>query len=196
MIRNILWQVDGGLFDTRPAITYAISNAVAEMGYSMPLNVIDGLLLQSLEHCLGTLSQRFRLDPGLLRRQFTESYLKISPDHQAPFPGTVRICEFIIRHGGINIAISQLELGAVQRLLNMHGLSDYIQNVLPNESLALRKHTLNPEETLLISSYADSIKSGIYTCLFGEKMVQINADFCITHHDELQNILFEEREKR
>ena len=43
MIRNILWDVDGTLFDTYPAITYAISKSLNKMGLSIALNVIDGV---------------------------------------------------------------------------------------------------------------------------------------------------------
>ena len=69
VIRNILWGVDGTLFDTTPAITYAISKSLNEPGHSLALNVIDGLACQSLDHCLTTLSKRFKLDPKLLRIQ-------------------------------------------------------------------------------------------------------------------------------
>jgi phosphoglycolate phosphatase-like HAD superfamily hydrolase len=69
-IQNILWQVNGVLFDTYPALTYSFSRALNEMGYSVALNVIDGLVRQSLDDCVNALSGRFRLDPDLLRQRY------------------------------------------------------------------------------------------------------------------------------
>lgn len=189
MIRNILWQVDGALFDTRPAITYAISDALNQMGYAIALNVIDDLTYQSLDYCLMTLSQRFRLNSDLLRRQFAKSYLKISPDRQIPFPGAVQVCEFILNHEGLNVAISHLEFDAVKGLLDTHELANYFQDTLSDGMLALEKYMLNPEETLLVSSYADATQRGLRTCLFGENMSRIKAEFSIARYDELLNYL-------
>ena len=44
MIRNIIWDVDGTLFDTYPAITFAISKSLLESGQNMAMNMIDGLV--------------------------------------------------------------------------------------------------------------------------------------------------------
>ena len=49
-VRNILWDVDGALFDTYPAITYALSRTLNELGLSIALNVIDSLARQSISH--------------------------------------------------------------------------------------------------------------------------------------------------
>lgn len=51
MIKNIIWDLDGTMFDTYPAIVYAIGESLEELGLSVSLTVIDGYARQSLDHC-------------------------------------------------------------------------------------------------------------------------------------------------
>ncbi len=100
MIRCLLWDTDGVLFDTRPAVTYAISRSLNELGYAIALNVVDDLARQSLDFCVDTLAARFRLDPGLLRQRSAEHYRQIPPERQPPFPGAREVCAWIAARGG------------------------------------------------------------------------------------------------
>jgi phosphoglycolate phosphatase-like HAD superfamily hydrolase len=73
MIKNLLWDLDGTLFDAYPAITYANSKSISQMGGAIALNVIDGLARQSIGHCLKTLAARFKLDLNLFRARYAEN---------------------------------------------------------------------------------------------------------------------------
>ena len=77
MIRNIFWSVDGTLFDTYPAITHAVSKSMNELGFPVPLNVIDGLVRKSLDECVDILSERFEVDPDLLRQRFETTQIRL-----------------------------------------------------------------------------------------------------------------------
>ncbi len=99
------------------------------MGYSITLNVIDGLVRQSFEGCVQTLSQRFKLDPDLLAAKFTESYRDISPAKQPPFPGVREICEFIHQIGGLNIALTHCGVESTRALLEAHNLFALIDDI-------------------------------------------------------------------
>ena len=208
MFKNILWDVDGTLFDTYPAITYAISKSINEMGFSIALNVIDGLVRQSLSQCVETLSQRFKLDPDLLRRQFSESYLKVDPANQPPFPGVREVCEFIHEHGGLNIAVTHRSVQSTQMLLDIHGLAPYFTDIFsieqgyprkPNPKIiqaALDDHALNPNETLLVGDRDLDIQAGrvagVRTLLFGGAELITPADFQIDHYSQLLSRLKEQ----
>ena len=201
MIRNILWDVDGTLFDTYPAITYALSKALNELGLSIALNVIDGLARQSISDCIKTLSQRFKLDPELLRRRFSESYQKVDPANQLPFPGVREVCEFIHEHGGLNIAVTHRGIQPTQTLLDAHGLAPYFTDIFsieqgyprkPNPKMiqaALDDHALNPNETLLVGDRDLDIQAGraasVRTLLFGGAELNTPADFQIDHYSQL-----------
>ena len=201
VIRNILWDVDGTLFDTYPAITYAISKTLNEMGLSVALNMIDGLARQSLSHCIGTLSQRFKLDPNLLNRQFAEFYRTISPARQPPFPGVNEVCEFIHQNGGMNIAITHRGLESTQQLLAAHELVSFFMDTFTTEQgnpskpdpgmveTAIERYDLQPVETLLIGDrevdIQDGQAAGVRTFLFGKATTSAIPEMSITHYGEL-----------
>ena len=200
-ILNVLWDVDGTLFDTYPAITYAISKSLNEMGITIALNVIDGLARQSVDHCIVTLSQRFKLDLNLLRDRFAESYRSIDPANQLPFPGVHEVCERIHQNGGLNIAITHRNIQSTQGLLNAHELAQFFVDIFSVEQgyphkpdptmllAALKKHTLNPVETLLIGDRSYDIQAGqaagVRTLLFGEVELSNPADFQIDDYAQL-----------
>jgi len=205
VIKNILWDVNDTLFDTHPAVTYAFSKTISGMGCSIALNVIDGLVRQHPDDCVTILSQRFKLDPDLLRAKFRESYRAVSPANQPPFPGVREVLEFIHQLGGLNLAITHRSMDSTQRFLDAHAMSALIDDILssqqgypnkPDPSMALAalsKHSLNPDETLLIGDRERDIlaghAAGIHTCLFGNAKLSTPADFQVTDYQRLLHIL-------
>lgn len=203
-IRNIFWYVNGTLFDTFPAITYSFSRALTEMGFSVALNVIDGLVRQSLDHCVAAFSGRFKLDPGLLQRKFQEAYQTVPPANQPPFPGAREVCELIHRNGGLNIAVTDSSLASTLNLLETHEIADLIDETYSVEQeihgglstsgflLILEKHHLEPEKTLVIVSREKDLQalgtSGIRSCLMG-KAEQSMADLRIENHGQLLELM-------
>ncbi len=208
-IHNILWQVNGALFDTYPALTYSFSKALSGMGFSAALNVIDGLVRQSLDDSVGILSGRFKLDPQLLRQKFIESYRSISPASQMPFPGVQPICEFIYRNGGANLALTDTGVEFASRLLETHQFSGWIADTLfmknsdenqtdPSLLCALLdRYSLNPGETLLITAHGLDVQAGrmagIRTCLYGKAETNFAADLQIEKYSQLLHLLGAEK---
>lgn len=204
-IRYLLWHVNGTLFDTFPAVTYSFSKALSEMGFSVALNVIDGLVRQSFDDCLETLSGRFKLDSGLVRQKFAEFYGMIPPANQPPFAGAREVCEFIYQNGGLNIALTDCGMESTRRLLEAHQFSAFITDVLslkqshheprdPSILMAvLEKCSLNPAETLLIGARNLEIKIGqavgVRTCLFGKAEMTVVTDIQIETYSQLLSLL-------
>jgi len=195
MIRNILWDVDGTLFNTCPAITYAISKSLNEMGLSLALNVIDSLARESISHCVDMLSQRFKLDPDLLRKQFAESYRSIDSANQPPFSGVCKVCELIHARNGLNVIITHRSVRSTQRLLDAYHMTAYFEEIFsveqgfprkPDPAMVLaarEKFAMHTDETLLIGDRDIDIqagrKAGVRTCLFRQTELTIPADFQI-----------------
>lgn len=204
-IRNLLWDLDGTFFDTYPAITYAISKALKEMGQSIELNVIDRLARQSIGHCLTTLSQRFKLEPDLLESQFAESYRSIPPTNQPPFSGVQEVCDVIHKLHGLNVIVTHRSVQSTQRLLRAHKFSTLIDEIFsveqgysrkPDPSMllaALEKHNLSPGKTLLIGDRDIDIQAGqaagVRTCLFGQIELTTSSDFQINAYGQLLEML-------
>ena len=208
MIKNILWDLDGTIFDTYPAITYAISRSLNELGHSLALNVIDGLARQSIDHCMETLSQRFKLEPDLLRSQFIKSYREVSPEKQIPFPGVREVCSWVHDHGGVNVIVTHRVIASTQKLLAVHDLASCFDDILSAEQgysrkpdpamvlAALKKHNLLADETLMVGDRELDIQSGlaagIHTCLFGGLKTSIPVDITIDSYEQLLSNLTED----
>ena len=204
-IYNILWHLNGALFDTYPALTYSFSRALNEIGYSVALNVIDGLVRQSVDDCVDTLAGRFRLEPDLLRRRFVESYGNISLASQTPFPGVRELCEFIHHNGGSNLAFTETGLESASRLFEAHRFSGLIDDtlVLKNAGTqqtypsllcaALDKHSFSSTEILLISACSRDVQAGrlagVRTCLFGKAETTVMADIQVEKYSQLLSLL-------
>jgi HAD superfamily hydrolase (TIGR01509 family) len=199
--------VDGTLFDTHPAITYAMSKTLSEMGISVALNVIDRLARQSLEGCLATLSQRFKLDSRLLRLRFAESYRTVPPANQHPFPGVREICELIHTNGGLNIIVTHRAISFTQSLLEAYEMTPSFDAIFSVEQgyphkpdpamleAAIQQFELKRAETLLIGDRDLDIRAGraagVSTCLFGQAQLSTPADLRITHYNRLLDYLNE-----
>jgi len=205
VIKNILWDVDGTLFDTYPAVTYAYSKALNEMGYSLPLNVIDRHVRTSFNDLVELLHQRFKLDPELVSAKFMGTYYSISPVHQPPFPGVRVICEFIHQKSGLNIAVTHRSPEATRELFDAHNFAALIDDVFSIQqgypekldstivAAALEKHSLNLEETLFVGNRECDIQAGraanVLTCLFGKAQLSHPADYQINDYPRLLEIL-------
>lgn len=205
VIRNILWDVDGTLFDTYPAITYAISQALNGLGQSAALNVLDSLARQSIEHCLATLAQRFDLDRGLLRQRYLAAYAALPLANQPPMPGVEAVCAAIVRRGGLNVAVTHRDVRTTQTLLDAHGLALYFAGIVSVEQgyprkpdpamalAALERFGLDRAATLMIGDRELDVQAGraagVGTCLYGRACVPQPADLHIDQYSQLLALL-------
>jgi len=205
VIRNILWDVDGTLFDTYPAMTYAVSRALNELGLSVPLNVIDGLARQSLEHCFTALAQRHQLDPDLLRERYHAAYAQLPPANQLPLPGVAEACAWIHARGGLNVAVTHRSVASTQALLDVHGLAPLFAGIVsvaqgyprkPDPAMvlaALERFGLDPAETLMVGDRALDIEAGqaagMRTCLYGRAQLAAPADLQVDDYGQLVTLL-------
>lgn len=183
-IRNLIWSTHGALFNTRPAITYAISHTLNDLGLTAPLNVIDELARRPIAQCLATLARRFGAPPDALRQRFDAIYDALPADNQPPFDGAPEVCRWIVAQGGRNIAVTPRDPQPAQILLTAHDLAGQFAGLLspaqgypapPDPAIvqaALRLHDLKPAETALVAAYEEDIRAGqaagIRVCLFGQ----------------------------
>jgi phosphoglycolate phosphatase-like HAD superfamily hydrolase len=207
VIRNIFWDLDGALFDTVPAITHAFSKSMNALGRPVALNVIDGLVRQSLDQCVLAISERFSLEPDFLRQQFEEHYRQLAPGNQLPFPGGKDVCTYIQNRGGLNIVLTQTDQASAQQLLTSHDFDALVAGIFSLEmggacrpdgylfETALKEFGLEKESTLVVSSRDADIQAGIElgmpTCLFRRIVSSASADYRIDSLAQLQAMLKE-----
>ncbi len=205
MVKNILWDVDGTLFDTYPAITGAIQAALRAQGKDPGKEKILALAKQSLNHCLATLAEEFQLKEEDLGLAFDRSYENVTYAGQPPFPGGRAVCEYILSAGGKNVIVTHRGLQGTIGLLETHNMISLFAGWVthadghprkPDPSAyraAMRAHALRPDETMAVGDreidILAGIAAGIRTCLFRGEDTRTEADLSIREFDELLNYL-------
>ena len=204
-IKNIIWDVDGTLFDTYPAIAGAFQEALRAQGLDAGMEKILALAKQSLNHCLATLAAEYQLKKEDLGLAFDASYEKVTYAGQPPFPGARAVCEYILSAGGKNVIVTHRGLEGTTGLLETHNLTSLFAGWItqgdghprkPDPSAyraAMQIHDLQPDETLAVGDREIDIRAGIAagirTCLFRGEDARTEADLSIREFDELLQYL-------
>ncbi len=205
MIRNLIWDMDGTLFDTYPAINQAFALACADLGKPPPVSHIAPLTKKSRGHCTAVLATELSVDPDEVARHFTQDYGAVGPEQQPPFPGVQEVCAYIQHLGGKNIIVTHRQRESTERFLAVHRLANYFADVVGAEdgyaskpdaaafTAMLRKHSLVPDETLGVGDRDIDIlaaqAAGIRACLFGVEDVGVVPDLAVADFGELLRFL-------
>lgn len=211
MIRNILWDFDGTLVDTYPAMTYALSQTLRSIGISMEFNLIDGLVRRSLSGCIETIHQRYGASAEDLRAGFRSHYSAIPPAKQPLFPGVVEVCKAVLKAGGVNVIVTQRSTESTMQILGAHSVAHLFAGVISSQDgfppkpdpgmvrEAIRRHRLIPSQTLLVGDRELDIQAGVAagvaTCLFGDAKTDEALDYHIHNYAELSEILAREERR-
>jgi phosphoglycolate phosphatase-like HAD superfamily hydrolase len=193
MFRNIIWDVDGTLFDTYPAIAKAFQVALNDLGKDASLDWIESLARISLSHCVTTLADQCQLNKEDIGQAFGEHYGQTPPEEQPPFPGVITVCG----HKGTN------------ELLAANKMTHYFMGCLTRDDgypkkphpaafeAVLKTHNLRREETIAVGDREIDVlagrATGVFTCLFGYGSDDVVADLTINSFDELYCYLTSER---
>ncbi len=204
MLRNIIWDVDGTLFDTYPAITRCFQRAVNDLGGEAPLDWICEVARISLGYCTSALAVRCRLKEGDVGQKFDAYYEQVPPAEQPPFPGVEKICQWICRLGGKNVIVTHRDRESLVALLSAYHLTGYFSGWITRDdgypkkpdpaafAAALQIHQLAPAETLAIGDRDIDIlageAAGLRTCLF-DPQSPATADILINTYADLYGCL-------
>jgi phosphoglycolate phosphatase-like HAD superfamily hydrolase len=212
MIRYLIWDVDGTLFDTYPAFTKAFQAALAEFGASASLTRIERLTKISLSHCISTLAEEFGINSEVLGHKFGEHYAKVSPQEQPPFPDVITLCEYICFINGINVIVTHRGRESTHRLLTAHKMAPYFTEILAGDDhyprkpdptafeTVIKKHNFSLAETLAIGDRDLDIlagqAAGVRTCFFGPELDdEVKPDFTITDFADLHHLITAENDE-
>ena len=208
-IRNIIWDVDGTLFDTYPAIARAYRAALREFGQDAALGRIVALARDSLSRCTASLAQEYGLDQAGFEAAVARCYEATPPADQPPFPGVREVCEQISRAGGLNVIVTHRGPRGTAELLAAGGLSELFSGSITRAdpyprkpdpaafNAIIRRHGLRRDATMAVGDRDIDVlagkAAGVVTCFFGEAPAGLDADVTITDFGELARLLFPTR---
>jgi len=205
MFRNIIWDVDGTLFDTYPAIAQAIKASLNDLGKNASLAWIVELARQSLSQCGVVLADKYQLDGGELEQALEKHFGRITFEESPPFPGVIALCQYICSIGGKNVIVTHRGWAGTMDLLIGHKLDGYFAGCITRDDdyprkpdptafeAALAVYHLQPEETLTVGDRQIDIlagqAAGLFSCFYGVETDGVKADLAISSFDELYEYL-------
>jgi HAD superfamily hydrolase (TIGR01549 family) len=202
---NIIWDVDGTLFDTYPAIAAAFKSALREHGVEADTGWIMTLALQSIGHCVKTLAAEFHLTEAALEQTYLTHYERIDFSTQPPFAGVRRICERIRSASGRNVIVTHRGTPGTVGLLQAHEMIGLFTGWITRDDgypkkpdpaafvAALARFGLEPDRTIAVGDRAiDTLgaqRAGLYACQFVADRGRATADLLIQDYAELSRFL-------
>jgi phosphoglycolate phosphatase-like HAD superfamily hydrolase len=205
--RLLIWDFDGTLFDTYPAIVDALLRTLEGYGVHEDYDDVLALARVTLGSCQDTLIERHNLPAEAFSEAWLNRYWSSPPEAQPPFPGVVRICERVCEAGGVNVIFTHRRNATTRQVLDESGLTHLFADVWsadqghpskpdPAAFLALmERHGVSPVETLAIGDRPIDVqagkRAGVATCFFGPiDPGDTDPDIIITDFAELEAILF------
>ena len=198
MFRHLIWDVDGTLFDTYPAIARSFQAAARDLGAPATYDEVMRLAQVSVDHCVTTLANVYALPADQLEERFEQHYRIITPEDQPPFAGVEAVCEHIRSRGGLNLIVTHRRRSGLDRLLATHRLTDYFADITSNDDAYPRKpdpaafialierHQLPRDATLGVGDRDIDIlaaqAAGLRAALFGTNYGASTPDFAFTDY--------------
>lgn len=202
MIKNYIWDFDGTLFDTYPAITQAFQKTIKSLGYNVSLSIIDALVKVNLDYCIDQIVEWLNVDRDMLIEIFQREYKACPPDVFPPFSGVIDTCKTIKAKGGKNFIATHRRKSGTLALLNYYEMENLFTEIIcgdngfphkPDPAMFLylmKQHQLSKDETITIGDRALDIaagrSAGIQTVLFiALDDTKLKADRLITDFHDL-----------
>lgn len=201
MIRHIIWDVDGTLFDTYPAFANSFQFALKDLGSDVPLDWITQQARISIDFCVKALADRCQLDEDLIGEKFDFYYSSSSALDQPPYEGVIEICKIIMESSGKNLIVTHRREASLIELLDTFNMRQYFSGWTTADDaykrkpdpeaflVTLTKHKLAPIETMTVGDRAIDIlagqAAGIKTCLFGDTLPTCQPDLIVQNYAQL-----------
>ncbi|HLV19307.1 MAG TPA: HAD-IA family hydrolase [Polyangiaceae bacterium] len=171
MIRHLVWDVGGTLFDTYPAVIDAAQAALAELGTTLPAEALRDLFRRSTRHALETLSVRLGVSEADLRERFRRAYDRVPPDAQPYFEGVPELCRLARARGGANFIVTHRERASVLALLDAHQLRAEFADIIAKEDPFPRK----PDPSSLLALIERNGLSARECLMIGDRTLDVLA---------------------
>ena len=201
---NIIWDFDGTLFDTYPAMCRDLRLAMECMGVSFS----EEELLERFTVSRGVVLEYCAERTGMTAEEVDRVYRAWVTEHgqplARPFPGVAAFLARFQAAGGRNFVFTHRS-GSVHDYLAGEGLTAFFTEVTSAGTVFARKpdpagnlylmekYGLDPRRTLAVGDREMDIlagkRSGADTCLFSEAAVETAADYVIADFSELDALV-------
>jgi len=206
---NLIWDFDGTLFDTYPAMCRDLQRTMEQWGCSFTLEE----LLEHFTISRGTVLEYCGEKTGKTAQEVDKAYRAWVSEHgqpeAEPFPYVEEVLARFQAAGGRNFVFTHRS-GSVHDYLAKAGLTRYFTEVTscgttfarkPNAAgnlYLIERHSLDPKKTLAVGDRELDVlaakNAGIHACLFSREEKETLADYQIRGFRELGMLLGLEEE--
>ena len=174
-IRHFIWDFDGTLFDTYPAIIQDLRFALQKYGYDCdPLEAIRHMI----ETTIGQTRDHYADKYGIAREVLAETYEAFGAKTMAllqaePFAGAQEVLERICTAGRYNYIFTNRKGSEALLYLKKYGLDGYFRDIIGSESpnfakkpapdavlYLLEKHNICPDAAVMVGDRDCDLGSG------------------------------------
>lgn len=210
-IRHIIWDFDGTLFDTYPAIAHSFYLALQNLGGDLSESKLLKMAKESLDlaHYVSMIISNFNVSEEKLMESFRGYQALVNPKSEYPFPRARDICLLIMKKGGKNFICTHRGRQSAYNLLDIHGMRDLFSDFFFIEdgfqrkpdpemfNVIVEKHNLILDEVLAVGDRELDVlagkAAGVLTCLYGESTTEdYGADLAISDYEVLCRLLNDE----
>ncbi len=204
--QHIIWDFDGTLFDTYPAMNRAVRLAAADLGAVVALDRIARLMNQTMALCVETISMDYGLDREQFEARIAHYHARATPDEQPPLPGALEICQRVIDAGGYNHIFTHRNHESMGELLDWYSARPLFTDIVsvhdgyarkPNPAgflAIMAKHRADPASVLAVGDRLLDVlaasNAGIDACLLSNDPGMLGKPrYVIGHLDEMVRVL-------
>lgn len=207
MIKNIIWDFDGTLFNTYPIMTYAFKRALKDRGIEeSEKNILDQMKI-SFSVAANHFTELYKLD-----NKFIEDYKyyerNSNLDKIVPFENAKEFCESFKHKGGRNFIFTHKGKEGTHKILRYHNMEELFAEIVTIDNGFKRKpdaegflylankYNMNKDNGLVVGDRDIEIigakNSGLKSCLYNtnEAHVAVEPDYTIDSLKDLEKIVF------
>jgi phosphoglycolate phosphatase-like HAD superfamily hydrolase len=205
MIKNIIWDFDGTLFDTYPDIIKTLQHILTK-NHAIFLDdiYIEKLVKVDVSHCAEIVGRENNIDGNSLFDKFLDFYFTKGRELPRPFANVEEILEYFISTG-MNFLVTHRNRETTFEILDAYSMTGYFKEIIVAEdgyepkpspqsfNYLIDKYGLSRNETLGIGDrdldVMAAINSGIVSCFFDEKKEHDKAAYNVSSYDEFKRII-------
>ena len=213
MFKNFIWDFDGTLFNTYPAIIKTYCEALKKLNIKENQQTIEHYLRKSTSiKLLEYLQTKYNLD--------IEKYMEFVNDYEnnycdnsrSPFPHIKQTCKLIMKRNGINYIFTNSKYSYVYLLLQYHNMVDMFEDIQTVENgfnrkpapggiiYLINKHNLVKETTIYVGDREIDIEAahnaGIKCCYFDTNNNPIISDYNVKKASEILKLIEKNKGRR
>ncbi|MDX1357988.1 MAG: HAD-IA family hydrolase [Clostridia bacterium] len=189
MIKDVIWDFDGTLFNTYPAIAGVFLESLGSFGVSEDRRNVLKMLHQSLSDTYDYFSSKHSLPREDLRSEFVKNEESMDVSAVSPFEGAADLLETVLNKGGVNLVYTNRG-PSTYSFLEHAGYMKYFSEIITREdgfgrkpkpdciNYFLSKYSLNKSSTLMVGDRIIDVlaaqNAGIKSCYFNSHHIPID----------------------